>query len=304
MAVDGDDRGCGEEMARRRGDDVLEERRSAGGGGQILGRQWVHTRRAEWARLLVLCLSIAAVGAQSELDEALYLVDPALCAELLPVNTFAFSIATLSCLSCVAPTVPSATGFGCVCPAGWKTTHSVDEKRVCEQCPDSFSQVSRDGLSCLSCLFSSGGLTPSTAGTNSTSDASSGMTTTPVPTNSSEAEAAAAARDLTGVPAETAVTVDDQGVCSCPVGHILSDLNATGQTPRAFVKTCIFCPYTSFVDPSDPYTCRPCPDTLMSRHPSTGECVCKQGYVQESTINQTPKPKTLNPAPLTLNPEP
>lgn len=214
----------------------------------IRGRWWLGTTQRVCLVLAFIC--VASVGAQEELP--LFKKDPASCKDVEPKGTYTFDLSSLSCKTCKAPEVPSPTGTGCVCPAGYKSEFSVDNKRVCVQCPAAFPEVSHDGLECLAC--------PSSSSNSNSSGSSSGV-----------------------VAAETDPTVDENGVCSCPTGFMLSDLNSTGQRSPGSLKTCILCPFSTYVDDADPFSCKPCPDTLMHRAPS-GECVCKDGYVEDSIL--------------------
>jgi len=70
--------------------------------------------------------------------------------------------------------------------------------------------------------------------------------------------------------------------CVCPVGHVLTDYNSSGVFDSFYGKHCLMCPFNSYVDNSDPYTCIRCPDPLMHRDATSGRCVCADGYVEDS----------------------
>eukprot|EP00286_Rhodomonas_abbreviata_P022215 CAMPEP_0181293250 /NCGR_PEP_ID=MMETSP1101-20121128/2965_1 /TAXON_ID=46948 /ORGANISM="Rhodomonas abbreviata, Strain Caron Lab Isolate" /LENGTH=1131 /DNA_ID=CAMNT_0023397825 /DNA_START=397 /DNA_END=3793 /DNA_ORIENTATION=- len=229
-------------------------------------------------------------------------LQPAACAAL--GDNFVFSISSLSCLQCAEGLVASDDGFRCNCPSTSRSEYTVEGDLVCTACAGPDEVVSEDGRSCIPCgrvIVEKPKPEPiPDANPEPVPDQIPETTPPQIPSETTPATTAAPEENVTAPVLErrrsdAASYEADQRralkpttynaatkVCSCPPGHVLSDYNSTGQISMEQGMQCLLCPFNSYVDDKDPYSCVRCPDPLMHRDLLSGKCVCDDGYIEDS----------------------
>ena len=177
-----------------------------------------------------------------------------------------FDVPSLTCMQCSGIQVPSPSGVDCICPSNAVASYSI------------LSGTNAPALQCTACT------SPLVATQTRSACIGCGVAASMNATSALQPSALQPANCSATASALVLSSYTSAASCSCPPGYVLTDFNITGDLSANMGKYCLLCPFNSYVDSSDSYKCRPCPDPRMRRDRSSGLCKCPDGQVEDSAV--------------------